>query len=278
MNANSTRIERLSLPLFLLLTPLISLAIPLFVPLPPEVVPLMIAIIPALLAVLLTAMTGGRKGVGALLKKIFQWRINFKWYVIALGLALGLRLAMSVLALLLGWIPAIQIRLWSLPEFMLIGTFILIGGVTEELGWRGYVLPKLLAYRSAIFSALFSGVIWGVVHLGLNLPGQMNAGAHWLPTILQLIGLSVILTWLYIQTRGSLVIPILFHAGQNFFVFFNQGITLTQQLWLLTVVTSAIALLLILLFGANLQRSPMQKPAVADAGYVEAEEKRRLPL
>jgi len=42
-------------------------------------------------------------------------------------------------------------------------------------------------------------VIWGVLHLSLTFPRQMNAGAHWLPTILQIIGLSVVLTWLYVR-------------------------------------------------------------------------------
>jgi membrane protease YdiL (CAAX protease family) len=260
----NTTIERFSLPAFLILTPLISLAIPLFLPLPSEVVPLLIAIIPALMAILLTAISDGRKGVVALLKKIIQWRMSIKWYVVAFGLALGLRLAMSVLAVLLGWIPAIQIRIWSLQEFIIIGIFILIGGIMEELGWRGYALRKLLPNHSGLFSALFIGVIWGCIHLGLNLPGQMNAGLPWLPTILQIIGFSVILTWLYIQTRGNIVIPILFHAGQNFFVFLNGGITLTQQLWLLTVVTTALALILIAIFGPDLQRGPVQKPVVAD--------------
>jgi membrane protease YdiL (CAAX protease family) len=218
--------EQYALTAFLVLTLLISLAIPLYFSLPQEVVPLMIAIIPAILAIILTALTVGRKGVGTLLKKLFQWRVGFKWYLVAFGLALVLRLTMSVLALLFGWIPAIQIRVWSLPEFMIIGSFILIGGAMEELGWRGYVLPKLLANRSFLFSALISGVFWGVLHLGLNLPGQMNAGASWLPTLLQLIGLSLVLSWLFVQTRGNIVIPILFHTGQNLFVILNDGITL----------------------------------------------------
>lgn len=269
MNITTTLIERYSLPAFLILTPLLSLAIPLFLFLPPEITPLMIAILPALLATILTALTQGRTGVRALWKKPFQWRVGIKWYVIALGLALGLRLAMSVLAVLLGWIPAIQIRLWSLPEFILLGTFILIGGAMEELGWRGYALPRLLTSRSALFSALFMGVIWGVLHLSLTFPGQMNSGSHWLPTILQIIGLSVVLTWLYMQTGGNIMMPILFHAGQNFFVFLNEGITLTQQLWLLTIVTLAYSLVIFFLFGANLRSRHMNKPAMVNVKSVE---------
>lgn len=266
MKENSAFLDQYSLLTFLILTPLISLSIPLILPLSSELVPLLMVFIPALMAITLTALTGGRKGVDQLLRKLFQWRIGFRWYKIAFVIALGLRLSMSVLALTLGWIPAIRFNARSPAEFILLAVFIVIGAVTEELGWRGYVLPKLLAYRSGLFSALVIGIIWGAIHLGLILPGQMNAGTHWLPTILYIIGLSVILTWLYIQTRGSLVAPILFHAGQSIFVFINGGITPTQQLLLLVVVAAAASLLLILFFGVNLQRGPVQEPAIVDAG------------
>jgi len=264
MNTKPTFIERYSLLLFLILTPLLSLAIPIFLSLPTELVPLILVFVPALMAVLLTSLGEGRKGVFALLKKPFQWRIGFKWYAITLGLALGLRLTMSALAVLLGWIPTIQLNSWSLPEFIIIGVIVLIGAVMEELGWRGFVLPKLLTSRSAPYSAMFIGVIWGIIHLGLILPGQMNAGAHWLPSILCIIGLSGILTWLYIQTRGNLLIPILFHAGQNYFVLLNGGITLNQGLWLLTIVTFVIVLILISLYGVNMQRDTVKEKAGAN--------------
>jgi len=85
------------------------------------------------------------------------------------------------------------------------------------------------------------------------------------PTSLYIIGLSVVLTWLCIQTQGNLVITILFHFWQSYFVFINGGISLTQQLWLLTAMTTAISLVLILVYGPNLQRSPVKETAVVDA-------------
>jgi hypothetical protein len=97
----------------------------------------------------------------------------------------------------------------------------------------------------------------------------MNAGSHWRPTILQIIGLSVVLTWLYIQTGGNIVIPILFHAGQNFFVFINEGITLTGQLWLLTFVTLAYSLVILIFFGTNLRIRRMNESAMVNAKPVE---------
>lgn len=264
MSTGRTTIERISTSLFLILTPLISLAIP-FLPLPVEATPLVMVLVPALLALLLTAMTGGRESLRALLRKPFQWRVGFKWYAIALGLAFGTRLAMSLLALGMGWIPAIRVRPWPPQLFIIFGIMTIFGAVMEELGWRGYLLQRLLAHRPALVSALIIGVPWGVIHLGLLLPGQMNAGAPWLPIILQLIGLSVTITWLFVQTRGNLVIPILYHAGQSYFAFFDEGLTVTQSAWLFTAVTLGLACILILIYGVELQRRPAKKPAMLDA-------------
>jgi len=265
MNTNSTFLGRYSLLLFMILTPLISLAIPYFLSLPKEVVPLMLVFIPAMLALFFTAFAEGGKGVGALLKKLTQWRIGFKWYLITLGLALVLRLTMSVLALLLGWIPVIRLNDWTPPQYVIIGVFTLFGAFMEELGWRGYALPKLLAQRSALATALLIGISWGILHLGLTFPGQMNAGTSWLATIFFLVGTSVILTWLFVQTRYGIVAGLVYHAAQNFFVFLNGGIGLSDNQSLLTAITLVIAIVLILIYGPNLQRSSVKEATMVNA-------------
>jgi membrane protease YdiL (CAAX protease family) len=264
MKTHPTFIERYSLPIFLILTPLISLSLPLFVPLPPETLPLLIALIPALMGIILAVLTGGGKGAGALLKKLFQWRVGLKWYLIALSMALVLRLTMSLLALLLGWIPVIQLAAWGPAQYLLIGVFTFVGAIVEELGWRGYVLPKLLVHRSALASALIIGIPWGILHLSLIFPGQMNAGTSWLATVLFLVALSIILTWFFIQTRNGIVVGLVYHATQNFFVFFNGGMTSAESLLLMTAVTAAIAIILILIYGQNLQRSPLKEAVIAN--------------
>ena len=255
MKTNSTSTENILLITFLVITPLISLAIPAFLSPPAEVTPLILVFVPALLAIIFTAFTDGSRGVMGLLKKPFQWQVDFKWYIIALGMAVGMRLTMSLLALLLGWIPAIRLNDWTPPQYLIIGIFTLFGAFMEELGWRGYVLPKLLANRSALASAIIIGTPWGILHLGLILPGQMNAGTSWVATILFLVSISVILTWLFIQTRYGIAIGLVYHSAQNYFVFFNGGITAAESFWLMTAVTMMIAIALILLFGVSLQSS-----------------------
>jgi membrane protease YdiL (CAAX protease family) len=253
--------ERFSLPAFLILTPLLSLSIPAFMSLPSEVVPLILIFIPAILAILLTAMTEGGKGVGVLWQKLTPRRIDFKWYLIAFGLAVGSRFAISVLAILFGWTTTFQLYDWTPLQYVIIGIFTIIGALMEELGWRGYVLPKILERRSALASALIIGIPWGILHLGLTFPGQMNAGTSWVSTILFLLGISVILAWLFVQTKYGIVAGIVFHAVQNFFVFLNGGMLaagIFWESWLLTAVTLAMAVTLIVMYGPGLQHGSVK--------------------
>src|SRR4029078_11331948 len=83
-----------------------------------------------------------------------------------------------------------------------------------ELGWRGYALSKLLKAHSPLIAGLIVGVLWGSLHVALTLPGMINAGAPPLPTLLGLIGLSVLATWLYIRTNGNLLLTSLLHAAR----------------------------------------------------------------
>lgn len=266
MNTNSTFIERYSLPIYLLLTPLISLAIALFLPVPPEIIALTMAVVPTVMAILLIGITRGRKKVVAHLRKLVQWRTGFKWYVIALVLPLGIHLVMSLVAVLLGWIPAIQVRPWSPIQFILVGIFMVIAASLEELGWRGYALPGLLLHRSALFSALLIGLFWGVLHLPLSLPGMVNAGAPWLATMLLFEGFSIVLTWLFIQSGGNLIIVTLCHICMNYFGIFSEGISAGGNAWLAAIVTFVIALILTLMYGPNLKRCPMIAPVIPEAG------------
>jgi membrane protease YdiL (CAAX protease family) len=128
-----------------------------------------------------------------------------------------MRLTISFLAVVLGMIPAIQLRLGLLAQFVVLALILFIFAIPEELGWRGYSLSKLLEHRSSWVAGLIVGVLWGSLHLALHLPGMIYAGLPLVPTLLQLIGLSVLLTWLYVRTDGNILLTSLFHAVQSFF-------------------------------------------------------------
>ena len=94
---------------------------------------------PALAAIVVTAVTDGRRGVTALLKRAVRWRVPLPWYVVAVGLPAALALLAAGLYVLLGPGTSIQLGRLSVLDFVLI---LLVVG--EELGWRGYALPKLV--------------------------------------------------------------------------------------------------------------------------------------
>jgi membrane protease YdiL (CAAX protease family) len=259
MDTKPTFIQRYSLPIYLILTPLISLAIALFLPLPIELIVLLLLLTPSTLAVLLTALAEGRKSAAMLLKRLFQWRIGLRWYIVVLGLSVGIILLADVLAFLLGWSTVVQFRIP--PSSQLITNFILIVlvAVLEELGWRGYALPRLLVHRSPLSSALIIGTLWGILHIGIGLLDDRP----WLPTFLAPLGFSVAMTLLFVHTQGSLAMAMLFHFALDYSPqFMLYGITTEQRVWAQAMVSIAVAFVLVLIFGVNLQRDPMKKPII----------------
>jgi membrane protease YdiL (CAAX protease family) len=172
-------------------------------------------------------------------------------------LGLVLRLIMSVIALLLGLIPAIQLRQWSPTQLAFFAAILFVFALPEELGWRGYALPKLLKAYSPLVAGLIIGVLWGSLHLALTLPGMTMGGLPGVPVVLEVLGLSVLGTWLYIRTNGNLLLTSLFHAAQSFFVIVNDGISLEQQIWLMAGVFVTIALIVALIERPRFIRKPV---------------------
>jgi len=86
----------------------------------------------------------------------------------------------------------------------------------EELGWRGFALPRLQARRSALTASLIVGAAWGTYHLPLFVLGSPTRPfALFLPFALSCVIMSVFYTWMYNGTRGSLLIVVLLHAATN---------------------------------------------------------------
>jgi len=256
MHRIASFIKRQALLLFCALTLALSFAAT-RLPLPSEAVPVVMVFIPAVIALGLTAMADGWSGVCAFVIKRGLWRQRALWIVAAVALGLILRLTMSVIAVLLGLIPAIGLRPWAPVQLALFAVMLLVFARPDELGWRGFALPKRLARHSPLVAGLVIGVLWGSLHLALTLPGMINADAPPLPTLLGLIGLSVLATWLYIRTNGNLLLTSLLHATQSFFVIVNDGISLGQQTWLMAGVYLAAAVVVAITAGPSFARKPV---------------------
>ena len=87
--------------------------------------------------------------------------MDWRWALIALGLAVGARLLISILALLTGAISTIEVSAVALPLIVVIYLFALL----EEIGWRGFAVRRLVTYRSAFAALLITGIPWSVIHI-----------------------------------------------------------------------------------------------------------------
>lgn len=183
---------------------------------------------PALAAILVAGLVQGRVGLRRLLAGLVRWRVGLRWYLAALLIppaiqfsALGLHLLLNREPLHLAASAPLPFGSDGLPLWgqglMLFVIFILgFDGLGEELGWRGYALPKLQAKHGALVSSLILGFFWAAWHLPYMLSaGSALAGKPFSLFLLNLLGISIVYTWIYNNTRGSTLLAILFHAVGN---------------------------------------------------------------
>lgn len=212
-------------------------------------------LMPAVAAIVVAAMTGGKSAVKTLLGRWKIWRVGPLWYVIALGLPVVLSLGVMAGSLLVGT-PS-QIELSPISALSVI-VFVLVGG--EEIGWRGYALPRLLENHSALTASLILGVLWCGWHLpGFFIAGAPQAGVPFIAFSLYIVGISILFTWLYRHTQGSLLLATLFHGASDTLGFVNNSLDLVTRWWLIGIVYMAAALLVVLVTGPNLGRQPIAR-------------------
>jgi len=209
---------------------------------------------PTFAALFLTSYLVGRNGLKLFLKRALNWRVNFIWYFVALfSIALMLIFARQVHGILYPSIHLAPIRglqpIYGLIPIFLFG--ILYGPLGEELGWRGFALPRLQRQLGALFGSLVLGVIWAAWHLPLHLIPEFKWAVGNIPLIwffLLNIPWTVLFSWLYNNTKGSVLLVILFHASVNF----SMGIlrfTSPKFYPTITIVFWVAALLVIVIFG-----------------------------
>jgi len=180
-------------------------------------------------------------------RRLGLWRMQARWYLAALLLpSVAWLCSLGVIALVH---TGLTLQTSSFFFFPLI--FILNFG--EEAGWRGYALPRLLKRFHPLAASLILGLIWGAYHLQLY--WQRPGFAALFFTLI--LAISVIMTWLFIQTGGSVVATSLFHTVINTWsqaLLAEQGTddlfaTLITLLWVAVVA-------LIWVYGPRLARTP----------------------
>jgi uncharacterized protein len=167
---------------------------------------------PTISATILTFAQDGWQGLKSLYGRLIRWRFELKWYALVL---LGIPSVGWIAARITGASPLKEAN--SPAEFLWLLFYVLITGpLCEELGWRGFALPRLLKRFSPFTASLILGVLWGVWHLpSFFLGGLVQAGMSILLFLINAVLLSIFVTWVFQHTGGSVLITVLIHFTVN---------------------------------------------------------------
>ena len=206
------------------------------------------------------------------------------WYAVALAGPLVLTLAAIALHVVLGGRPPGPGSLvGALPAVLFVSVYMLLFvALGEEVGWRGYALPRLQARYHALVSSVILGALWALWHLPQFFnPATLYSDLPFALFLAYLIPFAVLITWIFNSTGGSVLMAMLVHAVMN----------TSTQVWkvlpeysggpdamsaaeaaavnvhvnlMLTVVLWVAAVAVVLVYGArNLSRKPRQEVLAA---------------
>jgi len=169
---------------------------------------------PPVAAVAVTWLTGRR--VWPFLVEALRPRVSPRWYLLAVVLPIGyFAVPNAVVYAALGR-PLDPALLPGRVVAFLVGVAVvaLVGGGQEELGWRGFALPRLQSDYGPVGATLVVGVVWACWHLPLSLTGWRSANVPFPAYLLMVVGMAFFFTWLY-NVSGSVLVAIVLHGAQN---------------------------------------------------------------
>ncbi len=210
--------------------------------------PLLALFGPCVAAIIVLYATRGRAGFIQLANKFRLCRRLLPWGIVAFLLPLVLLIPLWLLHT--WWWGAVEFKMNALSLLSFVLALLIVG---EEVGWRGFLLPYLLQRYSPLTSSLIVGVVWALWHLpNFLLPSYPHYGLPFSAFLLTTVAFSFLFTWLYLNTAGSLVIAIIFHAALNLFSL--SGIKPSREIWLKAVVYSLAAVIVTVV----MRRKPKQ--------------------
>ena len=172
--------------------------------------------VPSAVAIVLTAIVLGRGALRKLLGRLLIWRVSPFWYLVVFLGPVALTGGVVLLNALMGG-PALSLGMTLVGAAIFFAFSVVPGSALgEEIGWRGYVLPRLQSRMSALSAALIIGPIWALWHLPLWLTGEPGrTPTLYTGFLVSAFALSIISTWVYNSTGGSLLMVVLAHATVN---------------------------------------------------------------
>ena len=161
-------------------------------------------------------------GVREHLRTYIKPRGSFWYYLLAIILLPGIWVLGNLLSRAFGSIvpffssPVVDIKLAGMALLMFLYNTIAYSSLSEEPGWRGFALPRLQARINPLVSSLLLGVLWAAWHApfkfgGIDADSLENIIVEWVLIVL----MTIILTWLYNRTKGSILVTALIHPAMN---------------------------------------------------------------
>ena len=204
--------------------------------------------------VVATFIEGGLPGVKDLVRRCALYRVPFGWWLYALLLAL----AVHVVATLIygathGRVgPVRPLALFQQWWLLYVFAFALLQGpLAEEIGWRGFLLPKLLNNYSPLVASVILGIVWAVWHVDALLAPISTLALF----AASAVALSILMTLLFLHTRGSVLLAIVMHwsimPGKDI-ARISFPLAPEPPDWLRAVVLIAIAVIVAILAGKRL--------------------------
>jgi membrane protease YdiL (CAAX protease family) len=167
--------------------------------------------VPSLLGIFLTWKKEGVSGLRKLGQHIIQFRFSWRWYMFTFLIVIAGTAGQLTINRILGNTFNGTLFLTQLGSFL---PLLILGPLSEEIGWRGYALPRLQTRWNALTSSLIVGLVWALWHLPLFMmvgTSQLELGDPFISFLIKITASSILYTWLYNNTKHSLWSAILLH-------------------------------------------------------------------
>jgi uncharacterized protein len=174
---------------------------------------------PSVAGLLMILWLQGLPGIRSVIHKLTPWALGRAWPMLAVSLLLPLAwilLTVGLMAASGADVPSwSRGDLWTYLWVAVINKALLGPGLIEEIGWRGFALPCLQRRYSALASSLIIGVVWALWHVPNFIDERPFPWLFLVLYIVQVSCYSIIFTWVYNTTGGSLLAVMLLHGAIN---------------------------------------------------------------
>lgn len=229
----------------------------------PPLLAILVGWAPAIAATIVTLAISGRQGLRELFRRFLIVRVSIGWYLMALFfIALAILGGIVLNVLFRGAkaaIPAASAAWWQVILAFVVAVLVGILLNTEEIAWRGFALVRLRAKYNALTAAILIAIPEALFHTPIffdkSIAFYQTVG--WVSFTIFSLALSIIYAWMFVNTKGSLLLVAVLHASQNAWANLlsdNSAPSFYFTVGLLVIVAAAV----VAFTGKNLSRQPQK--------------------